>query len=99
MAQCGWCAAEYDVPAVFHVCTDGTTFSERLRKTSAELAEERARKDRYREGYKSLGNDPPSAALIPRNSQGLPDQPNTVGRGFNWTTDDLILAKKLKIKI
>jgi len=100
MAICGWCAVEYTTAAVFHVCQDGTTFPDRMQKTSQELAEQRERKDRARAGYAVMGDQPAvSKELVPVKDSQLPKQPNTVGNYFNWNAGDLYMAKKLKIKI
>jgi hypothetical protein len=100
MAICSWCANEYDVPAVFHVCPDKTTFADRLRKSSEDLAEQRANRDRWKDGSKMMGDVVPSSqAIVPATDAGLPKQPNTVARWFEWNSNDLYVAKKLKIKI
>jgi hypothetical protein len=101
MAICSWCEKEYDVSAVFHVCPDGTTFADRLKKSSEDIAKERERQDRLRSGYRAMREPivPSSEAIVPAKDYLLPRQPNTVGTHFNWNHNDLREAKKMKIKI
>jgi hypothetical protein len=97
-STCPWCREEFEWQAIYHVCKDGTTLSDRIAKTSVQIKEEHARQDRIREGYKAMEKPakPQSMAISPY--QKLPDQPNTTGF-FRWNADDLKFADELKIKI
>jgi ribosomal protein L24E len=45
MAICSWCVKEYqDGKALYHVCDDGTTFEQRLKKTAGEREREWTRR-------------------------------------------------------
>ena len=101
MAICSWCEKEYHVSAVFHVCPDGTTFADRLKKSSEEIAKERERQDRLRSGYKAMKEPviPSGQAIVPARDYLLPEQPNTATTNFRWNHEDLREAKKMRVKI
>jgi hypothetical protein len=95
MAICSWCRKEYSGMSANHLCYDGTTFSQRILKTPAEILEEHARQDRIRFltwGQKVLPEKEDSLAMR------LPNQPNT-GDWFRWTYDDLKYAAALRVKL
>jgi hypothetical protein len=98
MTVCSWCGAPFDIALVFHICDDGTTFPERMRKTHAEISEQRARRERWALARKEMGVAP-SGHIVRAKEGVLPEQPNTAGETFRWTSEDLELAKKLKIKL
>ena len=101
MAICSWCEKEYHVSAVFHVCPDGTTFADRLKKSSEEIAKERERQDRLRSGYKAMKEavTPSGQAIVPAKDYLLPEQPKTETTQFRWNHEDLREAKKMRVKI
>ena len=101
MAICSWCEKEYHVSAVFHVCPDGTTFADRLKKSSEEIAKERERQDRLRSGYKAMKEavTPSGQAIVPAKDYLLPEQPKTETTQFRWNHEDLREFKKMRIKI
>lgn len=101
MSICPWCGTEYEVPAMYHVCPDGTNLGERLRKSSEDIAKERERQDRLRSGYKAMKESivPSSEAIVSSKEPKLPEQPNTPTGDFRWNNDDLKLAKKARFKL
>ncbi len=54
MGICSWCRNQYYGSLVFHICTDGTNFPQRMAKTSKELFEEYARQDRILASYREM---------------------------------------------
>lgn len=97
MTLCPWCGQSFDVPQLFHVCNDGTTYPDRIRKTAEDLAEQRAKQDRFKAGYQAMKEYtvPTSEIVSLRN---MPEQPKT-GNWFRWTPEDLDLARKMKIRL
>ena len=97
MAICAWCFGQYETDAMYHICPDGLTLQDRLTKSSQELAERRARMDRLNEYNKATGENIPLTQSLTTRLK-LPEQPNTVGRLFQWNEQDLRVAKNLKIR-
>lgn len=91
MKRCMWCRVEYCGSALFHVCADGTNFSERLGKNETELHEEYQRQDRLKAGYKAME----STALVQYGADAVHPDPSWP---FVLNNYDIELLDGMKIK-
>lgn len=84
---CSWCRKDYSCGAIFHICDDGTNFSERSLKTMEETMTEHERQDRVKEANKIMESPAPLVSQRPSNVE------------LKLTKYDLDMLKAMKIKV
>jgi hypothetical protein len=86
--KCKWCRKEYDGLPLYHICPDGTNYSDRWGKSAQDFEREYARQDRVATGLTKWEWSPAPQPITRKRD---------VVATFAWTPDDDALLKGMKI--